>query len=231
MSSGIDVVTPDGDFHAYLVEPKALPAPAVVVIQEALGVTAGLQATCDELARKGFITICPDLYSRQEPMLQLSGETDWPRVCALCRALDIDKAVADIRATVGQARDMYWCTGNVGVLGFGLGGLLTYLTAVRGGVDAGVCYYGGRIEDFLNESSSLRGPLLLHQGDVDEFISPAAQTAIRRDLAPRGVEIQTHAGCHHAFAQPQSMHFDAGAAAEASARTIAFFSKHLRGRQ
>jgi carboxymethylenebutenolidase len=229
MNSGIDIATPDGDIHAYLVEPKALPAPAVVVIQEAIGVNSGLRATCDELATKGFIAICPDLYWRQEPMLQLSGEKDLSRAYALCRALDIDKGVAYIQETVERARDMYWCTGNVGVMGFGLGGLLTYLTAVRGGVDAGVCYYGDRTEEFLNESSSLRGPLLLHQGDVDEFVSPMAQAAIRRALAPRGVEIQTYAGSHHAFARPQGMHFDADAASEASARTVAFFRNHLRG--
>jgi len=229
MSSSIDVVTPDGDFYAYLVEPKALPAPAVVVIQEALGVNTGLRATCDELATKGFIAICPDLFWRQEPMLQLSDKTDWPKAYALYRALDIDKAVADVQATVEQARAMYWCTGKVGVVGFGLGGLLTYLTAVRGGVDAGVCYYGGRTEEFLNESSWLRGPLQLHQGDLDEFISSIAQSAIRENLAPRGVEIHTYAGCSHAFARHQGLHFDAEAASEANARTVEFFRNHLQG--
>ncbi|MFD2274370.1 dienelactone hydrolase family protein [Undibacterium arcticum] len=72
MNSSIDIVTPDGSFYAYLAEPKAIPAPAVVVLQEAFGVNEDLRATCDELATKGFIAVCPDLYWRQEPMLQLS---------------------------------------------------------------------------------------------------------------------------------------------------------------
>jgi len=229
MGPGIDIVTPDGDFHAYLVEPKALPAPAVVVVPDALGVNSGLRAACDQLAAKGFIAISPDLYWREAPIPHSWREMDEPEACALCRSLDIDKAVADVQSTVEQARDMYWCTGNVGVMGFGLGGLLTYLASVRGGVDAGVCYYGVRIEEFLGESTSLRGPLLLHQGDSDEFISPIAQAAIRGNLAPRGVQIQTYAGCRHAFARSDCMHFDAGAASEANDRTTAFFRNHLRG--
>jgi len=228
MGSSIDIVTPDGAFYAYIAEPKAIPAPAVVVIQESFGVTADLRATCDELATKGFITVCPDLYWRQEPMLQLSDKTEWPRAFALYQALDIDKAVADVQATVDQTRAMIWCTGKVGVVGFCLGGLLTYLTAVRGGVDAGVCYYGGRTEEFLSESPSLSGPLLMHLGALDEYISSTAQVAIREELVPRGVEIHVYPECSHAFARHRGVHYDPEAASRANARTVIFFQRHLR---
>jgi len=228
MGYSIEVATSDGSFHAYLAQPQALPAPAVVVIQEAFGVNADLRATCDELAGQGFIALSPDLYWRQEPMLQLSDKTEWPRAYALYQALDLDKAVADVQTSVEQARIMAGCTGKVGVMGFCLGGLLTYLTAVRGGVEAGVCYYGGRTEEFLDESAGLRGPLLMHLGDLDEYISFSAQSAIRAALAPAGVEIHTYAGCSHAFARHQGLHYDAEAAAKANARTLAFLRNHLR---
>jgi carboxymethylenebutenolidase len=228
MNSSIDIATPEGSFYAYVAEPAALPAPAIVVIQEAFGVNADLRATCDELAAKGFIAVCPDLYWRQEPMLQLSATADWTRAFALYQALDIDKAVADVRATVNQTRELKNCTGKVGVTGFCLGGLLTYLTAVRGGVDAGVSYYGGRTEEFLGEGPQLSGPLMMHLGEQDEYISSSAQSAIRAELAPRGVEIHTYPGCSHAFARHQGEHYDAGAAAQANARTVAFLQDHLR---
>jgi len=228
MKSSIDIVTPEGSFYAYLAEPAVLPAPAIVVIQEAFGVNEDLRATCDELAAKGFIAVCPDLYWRQEPMLQLSATADWPRAFALYQALDIDKAVADVQAAVDQTRDLKNCTGKVGVTGFCLGGLLTYLAAVRGGVDAGVSYYGGRTEEFLGEGPRLRGPLMMHLGEQDEYISQSAQNAIRTELVPRGVEIHSYPGCSHAFARHQGEHYDAGAAAQANARTVAFLQEHLR---
>jgi len=228
MRSSVDITTPEGSFYAYLAEPKAIPAPTVVVIQEAIGVNQQLRATCDEIAAEGFIAVCPDLYWRGQPRLELSDKTDMSSGFALYEGLDIDKAVADVQATVDHARAMTWSTGKVGVMGFGLGGLLTYLTAVRGGVDAGVCYYGRRTEEFLHESPSLSGPLLIHLGELDKHICTAAQVAIRKELAPRGVEIQTYPGCLHAFARHRGVHYDAEAAALAKARTVAFFQNNLR---
>jgi carboxymethylenebutenolidase len=228
MGPTVNVTTPDGSFHAYLAEARVQPAPSVVVVQEAFGVNRDLRATCDELALQGFNAISPDLYWRQEPDLQLSAETEWARGIALYEALNLDKAVDDVRATVALARELKSSTGSVGVMGFCLGGLLTYLTAVRGGVDAGVCFYGGRTEEFLGESASLRGPLLMHMGSEDEFLSPPAQASIQAALTPLGAEIHIYPGCSHAFARHQGQHYDAAAATKAMARTIAFLRAHLR---
>ncbi|WP_321910917.1 MULTISPECIES: dienelactone hydrolase family protein [unclassified Paraburkholderia] len=227
MASCVEVFVPDGAFYAYLAEPRSGPAAAVVVVQEAFGVNADVRMTCDELAAKGFIAVSPDLYWRQQPRVELSGETDWPLAHALYEALDLDQAVSDVQATVEQTRAMTWCTGRVGVVGFCLGGLLAYLVATRVGVDAGVGYYGARTDEFLGDAQAVRGPLLLHLGEQDEYIGPAAQKAIRDSLTPLGVEIRTYAGCSHAFARHSGSRFDAKAAARANARTVEFLKQHL----
>lgn len=228
MGSSIDVTAADGTFHAYLASAGLQRAPTVVVVQEAFGVNRDLRATCDELALRGFNAVSPDLYWRQEPDLDLSPQTEWDRGIALYQALDIGKAVMDVQATIEHARTLSSSNGHVGVMGFCLGGLLTYLTAVRGGVEAGVCFYGGRTEEFLGESASLRGPLLMHLGSLDEFISPAAQASIQSCLTPLGVEVHIYPGCSHAFARHQGLHFDAEAASKAMTRTVDFFWSHLR---
>jgi hypothetical protein len=48
-------------------KPSASSAPAIVVLQEVFGVNADMRQTCNELADKGFIAVCPDLFWRQEP--------------------------------------------------------------------------------------------------------------------------------------------------------------------
>ena len=227
MASRVEVIVPDGAFYAYLAEPRSGPAAAVVVVQEAFGVDADLRMTCDELAANGFIAVGPDLCWRQRPRVELSDTTDWPQALALYEALDLDKAVSDLHATLEYARAMTWCTGRVGVVGFCLGGLLAYLVAARVGVDAGVGYYGARTDEFLGEALAVRGPLLLHLGDQDKSIGPAAQKAIRDRLTPLGVEIRTYAGCSHAFARHNGAHFDAEAAAKANVRTFEFLNQHL----
>jgi carboxymethylenebutenolidase len=227
MGTKIAISTEDGSFLAYVARPSGLPAPAVVVLQEAFGVNADLRAACDAFASHGFIALGPDLYWRLEPGVELSDKTDWPRALALYEALDLDQAVKDIQTTVTATKECDSCSGRVGVMGFCLGGLLTYLTAARGGVDAGVAYYGGRTDQFLHEAGRLRGPLLMHLGELDEFITPGAQATIRRELLPRGVEIHSYPGCWHAFARHRGAHFNASAARLANGRTVDFLRAHL----
>src|SRR6202045_1593237 len=88
MKDRITINGRDGTFGAYIGRPKALPAPAVVVLQELFGVNADIREKCDELAEQGFIAVAPDLFWRQEPGVDLSvtSELDWQRGLRLYQA-------------------------------------------------------------------------------------------------------------------------------------------------
>jgi carboxymethylenebutenolidase len=120
-------------------------------------------------------------------------------------------------------------SGKVGVMGFCLGGLMTFLTAARGNVDCAVAYYGGGTENRLNESDTVTVPMLMHLGEEDEFISKDAQRKIKEAFTDNPhVEIHSYPGCSHAFARHTGVHYDPAAASIANGRTWAFFAKHLR---
>ena len=104
--NSVTITTPDGDFAAYVARPAAgtKPTPAIVVCQEIFGINADLRATCDELAAQGFIALCPDLFWRLEPGLDLSPDTDWPRALALYQAYDLDAGVRDVGREVAVRR-------------------------------------------------------------------------------------------------------------------------------
>ncbi len=89
----------DGAFGAYIARPKALSAPAVVVLQELFGVNADIRKTCDELAEQGFLAVAPDLFWRQEPGVDLSvtSEADWQHGLRLYQAYDRDAALGTLR--------------------------------------------------------------------------------------------------------------------------------------
>jgi carboxymethylenebutenolidase len=230
MDTDLKILTPDGSFSTYVAYPKKMPAPAIIVLQEIFGVNPDMRQTADELAAEGFVAICPDLFWRQIPEVQLSDKTDWETGLKLYQAYDLTQGVADIVSTMHAARALKCTTGKVGVMGFCLGGLMTYLTATRAGFDAGVWYYGGRTECFLSEASNLTNPLLMHVGEKDEFISPEAQNAIK--AAVKGnpqVEMHIYEGCSHAFARHRGTKFDEDAAKIANGRTVEFFKKHLKG--
>ncbi|PTQ12048.1 carboxymethylenebutenolidase [Sphingomonas oleivorans] len=203
----------------------------MIILQEIFGINADMKETCEELAGRGFIAICPDLFWRQEPGLELSSwsEAEWEKGLALYAAYDFDAGVSDIAAVIAYARVLAGASGKVGVMGFCLGGLMTFLTAARAQVDCAVAYYGGGTEKYLSEGDGVAAPLLMHLAEEDEFISKEAQARIEAALADKpNVEIHSYAGCNHAFARHSGTHFDAQAADLANNRTWAFFDRHLR---
>ena len=231
MSSHITIQTADGAFDAYVARPDRPAAPAVVVLHEAFGVNADMRQTCDELAARGFVALCPDLYWRLEAGVDLNVRTDadWQKAQKLYAAFDRDAAVHDIAATVRAASTLEGTTGKVGLLGVCLGGLMTFLTVARESIDAAVAYHGAETDKYLDEAPRISAPLLMHLAEEDEFISKAAQAQIKATLAGRtNVEIFSYPGCAHAFARHGGLHYDAEAAALANGRSWQFLDRHLR---
>jgi len=221
----------DGMFDTYIARPNASPAPAVVVLQELFGVNADIRKTCDELAGQGFIAVAPDLFWRQEPGVDLgvTSEADWQHGIRLYQAYDRDAGARDVRDTADAVAKLPECTGKVAALGYCLGGLMAFLTAVRYGVDAAVAYHGGDTEKYLGEINRLDAPLLMHLGEEDEFISKSAQAEIRTALASKpNATVYSYPGQRHAFARHNGTHYNAAAAALANGRTSEFLHRQLR---
>jgi carboxymethylenebutenolidase len=231
MKNRISINGRNGGFGAYISRAKTAPAPAVVVLHEVFGVNADIRRHCDELAEHGFIAVAPDLFWRQEPGVDLSvtSEPDWLYGLRLYQAYDRDAGAADVKDAVSAVAQLPECTGKVAVLGYCLGGLMVFLTAVRYGVDAAVAYHGGDTEKYLNEVESLHAPLLMHLGEEDEFISKPAQTEITKALANKpNAMVYSYPGQRHAFSRHNGAHYDAAAAALANARTSDFLTQQLR---
>lgn len=231
MEKRIVVEGRDSAFGAYIARPAALPAPAVVVLQELFGVNADIRKTCDELAALGFIAVAPDLFWRQEPGVDLDvrSETDWQHGLRLYQAYDRNAGAKDVAETVKAAAGLPDCSGKVAVLGYCLGGLMAFLAAVRYEVDAAVVYHGGDTEKYLDEADNLTAPLLMHLAEEDEFISKAAQKEIKAALGGKAnAKIHSYPGQHHAFTRHNGAHYGASAATLANGRTYEFLNRELR---
>jgi carboxymethylenebutenolidase len=231
MGDRITVEGQDGAFNAYIARPKILPAATVVVLQELFGVNADIRKTCDELAEQGFVAVAPDLFWRQEPGIDLNvtSEADWQHGLRLYQAYDRDAGVRDIQDTLQAVAKLPECTGKIGVQGYCLGALMTFLTAVRAQVNAAVAYHGADTEKYLGEIQNLHAPLLMHLGEEDEFISKPAQAQIKAALAGKAnATVYSYPGQHHAFARHNGTNYNAAAAALANGRTSEFLQRELR---
>ncbi|MES1201206.1 MAG: dienelactone hydrolase family protein [Pseudomonadota bacterium] len=228
MGDWTDIKGEDGDFRAYVARPSGPSKGTVVVIQEIFGVNAVMRGKCDWLAGEGFWALAPDLFWRLQPGIDITDGSDaeWAQAMDYMKRFDKDAGVRDIQATINAARG--FGAKKVGAVGYCLGGLLAYLTATRTDADASVGYYGVSIESFLGEAGNIKKPLLLHIADKDAYSSPSALIQVDSTLSRNPlVSIHHYADQDHAFSREGGKNYDAGAAANANARTLAFFTQNL----
>jgi len=219
-----------GSFSAYLATPKSGKGPGIVCIQEIFGVNQVMRAIADGLAAEGYTAICPDLFWRIEPGIQLTdkSEAEWKRAFELFQAFDVDKGVDDLKATLASLRQHPACTGKAGTVGYCLGGRLAYLMATRSDADCNVGYYGVYIQNSLDEARNIKRPLMLHIAEKDQFTPPEAQAQIKAGLQGNAmVTIHSYPGAEHAFARIGGEHYDKAAADLANRRSAEFFRRHL----
>lgn len=214
-----------GEFMAYR---TGEPGPGLVLIQEIFGVNKVMRELTDWIAAQGYLALCPDLFWRQEPGIQITDQTDkeWARAFELFQGFDLDKGMKDLDRTVEQLRAIQGSTGKVGAVGFCLGGRLAFLAATRTKAEAAVGYYGVALKGHLKEKIAC--PLLLHVATEDQFVPKDEQKEVHAalDRNPKAT-LYDYAGNDHAFARVGGKHYDKKAAELAHRRTLEFLARHL----
>jgi len=221
-----------GEFSAYLALPAGGYGPGLVVLQEIFGVNQYMRDVCDWYAAHGFVAVCPDLFWRQEPGVDITDQTEaeWQKAFQLYQGLDEARAVEDSAAALAYLRRHPACSGRAGAVGFCLGGNLAWLLSVRFKPDCAVGYYGVSIEKTLNEAPGLGSPLMLHLAGKDQFCPPEAQQQIHAALGQNSlVTLHDYPQNDHAFGRPGGRHYDPAAAEIANLRSLEFLVRQLAG--
>lgn len=220
----------DGSFEAYVGNVKNARGPALLLIQEIFGVNQTMRQLADDLSLLGYSVVCPDIFWRIKPGIQLNTYTpdEWKQAFELFQKFDVDKGIEDLKATLAHIRQMPGVSGKVGTVGYCLGGKLAYLMATRSNADCNVSYYGVGIQDLLGEARNIKKPYLMHIAGKDQFVPPEAQQKIQAGLKGNSlVAMHLYPEQDHAFARVGGDHFDKDAAAVANDRTAAFLKQHL----
>ena len=219
-----------GTFEAYVGNQKNVRGPALLLIQEIFGVNQTMRGLADDLSLLGYVVVCPDIFWRIKPGIQLNtySPEEWKQAFELFQKFDVDQGIEDLKATLAHVRQMPEVAGKVGAVGYCLGGKLAYLMMTRSNIDCGVSYYGVGIQDLLGEAKSIKKPYLMHIAGQDQFVPPPAQEKIQAGLkGNRLVTMHVYAGQDHAFARVGGDHYDKDAAAAANDRTAAFLKTNL----
>jgi carboxymethylenebutenolidase len=211
-----------GSFSAYSVEPKSKPAGAVVLIQEVFGVNQAMRDTADWVADLGFFCVCPDLFWRLEPGVDITdkSEAEWKRAFELFGRFDQAKDIDDLKATVAAARKLPGANGKVATMGYCLGGRLAFMMAEQSDADANISYYGVGLDNLLDDLGKVTKPLIVHIADKDEFFPPEGRAKVVEAVkSHRQIGCYVYPNADHAFARVGGVHWNGRSAAIANGRS------------
>ena len=194
----------------------------MLVIHENRGLNPHIEDIARRLALDGFMAFAPDALT---PLGGYPGDEDKART--EFAKLDQAKTREDFVASAAWLRARADSNGKLGAVGFCYGGGVVHFLSTRlADLSAGVPFYGN--SPAPEEAAKVKSPLLVHLAGTDERIN-AAWPAYEAALKAAGVKHTMHqyAGTQHGFNNDTTPRYDAAAAQQSWARTVAFFKANL----
>jgi crotonobetainyl-CoA:carnitine CoA-transferase CaiB-like acyl-CoA transferase/dienelactone hydrolase len=209
---------------------------AVIVIQEAFGITDHIKTICHRLAAAGYFAVAPHLFHRTgDPVIGYDKMQEvMPHISKLNRT-DIE---LDLKTTLGHLSAAGFSGKQVGIIGFCMGGTIAFHAGVEFALGAAVTFYGGGIAQsrfglhaMADAAPALKTPWLGEFGDLDQSIPVAEVNQLRE--AVRGASVATgvdrYPDADHGFHCNDRSSYHEASSKVAWARTIQFFDEHIGG--
>ena len=201
------VPTPSGVMSTYIAAPDGPgPHPAILVIAGMAGPGTTEFQAAERLADNGFAGVVPDLFHRG-PVCATREELERRR-----RALQNVDTIADINATIDYLGDQTFIADRIGIMGFCMGGRVSYMMASRNqAIRAAVDCYGGGMFDAdgpgptpFETTADINCPVLILDGEKDQHPSPEQVGQIATELERLGKvhEVHIYPEVGHAFMSP-----------------------------
>jgi carboxymethylenebutenolidase len=195
-------------------------APAVVLVQEWWGINDHIRSLLDRLAKAGFVAVAPDLFhgtvaKNADEASKLMSQLDWPR------------AIDEIAGAASFVEAHPRSNGKVGIMGFCMGGALTFASASQiPTFAAAVPFYGIPAQA---DWSKVKAPVMAHFAKRDELAKADVAEQIKKQIESHGGSMKLFVyDADHAFVNDTRPEVYAPkAAAEAWDRSIQFLKTHL----
>lgn len=211
--------------------------PGIVCYSDIFQLTGTMLRSVSRLAGYGFVAAAPEIYHRLEPPGSAIPFDDAGRTRGMDDAAKTPVAHfdEDRRAALAYlAEHPRVASGQLGAMGFCIGGHLAFRAALDPDVKATCCFYGTGIHDgrlgqdtdagSLARAAEIRGKLLMIFGSADPHVPEAGRLKIEQQLRDAKVN---HAvklyPAEHAFMRDEGPRFDPEATDQAFAGMIALF--------
>jgi carboxymethylenebutenolidase len=199
-------------------------AAGIIVIHEVTGLIDYIKEVTRNLAANGFLGLAVDLYEGKTAKNLEEGTPLQAKVTT-----DVFKEKIGAALTYLHSQD--YCSGQVGVMGFCMGGGFALWAACLFPQQLGACsVFYGMVQD-LELLKNLKAPVLGNFGAEDKKITTWAVEQLKPAMATLGkrLDLKVYPGAPHGFHNhTRSERYRSEAAEDAFQRTVAFFSRQFQ---
>lgn len=224
----VDLDTPAGVMRCYVYRPKEGPDntgkqyPALILYSEIFQQTGPIRRSAQIMAGHGFVVLVPEVFHELNPIGTVLGYDDAGRDKGNADkvAKSLEAHDADTQAMVDHIKQLSYCSGAIGAMGFCLGGGLAYRAATHPAVRATSCFYATDIHsgltpsqpgnDSLTRTTMIGGELQMIWGKQDPHIPPEGRAKVFQNLVEKKVNFTWHEfNGVHAFMRDEGERYDA----------------------
>jgi len=222
----VDLETPTGPMRTHRLRPAVAGSyPGVVLFSEIFQVTGPILRAARLLASQGYIVVIPEIYHEFEaPGVAFPYTPEGTEKGNRYKVeKDLEAYDHDARVVLDHLMALSECNGQLGCIGFCVGGHLAFRCAMNQDVVAAVCFYAtdihkrslgkGTNDDSLDRIAEIKGELLMIYGKQDPHIPQAGRDLLYRGMTDAGVNFTWHEfNAEHAFMRDEGPRYNAALA-------------------
>lgn len=241
-----DINTPTGVMRTYIHSPVGgkNPAeakyPAILFYSEIFQQTGPIERAAQIMASHGYVVLVPEVFHETNPIGTILGYDDAGRDKG-----NADKSVKDVQgydsdnaATIAFIKQQVWYNGNIGAMGFCVGGHLAFRAALQPEIKGAACFYGTDLHNqtmpnkpgqhSMERLSDISGEMLMIWGKQDPHIPAAGRAIVHQKMSDANLTFTWHEfNARHAFMRDGDDRYDAQTAMLGYQLALNLFSRTL----
>lgn len=217
-----DLPTPTGTMRTYIHRPMAEGRfPAILFYSEIFQQTGPIERAARLMAGHGYAVLVPEVFHELNPIGTVLAYDDAGREKG-----NADKAAkpaesydSDNAAMIAYVKQQAWCNGEIGAMGFCIGGHLAFRAALQSAVKATACFYATDLhtttipsrpgQHSMERCGEIGGELLMIWGKQDTHIPASGRAEVYQKLMERGLDFTWHEfNGQHAFMRDEGERYD-----------------------
>jgi carboxymethylenebutenolidase len=238
----VDLSTPTGTMRTYVHRPAAEGRyPAILFYSEIFQQTSPIERAAKLMAGHGYAVLVPEVFHELNPIGTVLGYDDAGREKGNAdkAAKPVENYDSDNRVLVDYLNQQSWCTGEIGAMGFCIGGHLAFRAALQPAIKATACFYATDLHNnnipnqpgqhSMERCGEIKGELMMIWGKQDTHIPAAGRAEVYRKLSETGFTVTWHEfNGQHAFMRDEDERYDAQLAMTGYQLALQMFGRTLR---